>query len=104
MSAHKEHFTWKHYAINGTVLTFLMSLTIWASTIEMGMLNLPVALAIALTKVVFILMIFMNVWKSSQLTKVFAGAGFFWLMILLAFVFADLLLPELGSPGTTPIP
>ncbi len=106
MSANHDHFTAKAYVINALILVFLMTATIVAYYIEMGMWNLPVAIGIGITKMMFILMVFMNVWKSSQLTKVFAGAGFFWFLILIGFTIADFLpatLP-LGGPTTSALP
>lgn len=106
MSANHDHFTWKAYVINGLILASLMVLTIVASWIHLPYgLNFPVALGIAITKMTFILLIFMNVWKSSSLAKLFAGAGFFWFLILIAFTFADFsVLAEVGTPTTSPIP
>ena len=89
MSAHHDNFSWKAYVANGCILAFLMLMTVWASYIELGAWNFPLALAIAITKMTFIVLIFMNVAKSSNLARVFAGAGFFWFLILIAFTFAD---------------
>lgn len=106
MSAHKEHFTATHYIVNGLILAFLMVLTIVASWYHLPYrLNFPVAIGIALTKVTFIAMIFMNVAKSSSLAKLFAGAGFFWFLILIAFTFMDFTpLHYVGTAVTEPIP
>lgn len=106
MSAQHDNFTWKAYVANGAVLAFLMCLTIAASWVHLPYgLNLPVAIGIAVTKMTFILLIFMNVWKSSSLTRLFAGAGFFWFLILISFTLADFSpLAHLATPTTTPIP
>jgi cytochrome c oxidase subunit 4 len=49
------------------------------------------ALAIAFAKAALIVLVFMHVQYSSRLTKLFAAAGFFWLIILFLFTFSDYL-------------
>ncbi len=68
------------------VLTFT---TVAVSKIELGELNVVVALTIAVIKGSLVVWFFMHLNHSTSLTKLFAGAGLFWLAILLAFVFAD---------------
>lgn len=86
------------YVGNFCVLAFLMALTVWAyyATFVPAALALPIALAIAITKATFIILVFMNVYWSSKLTKIFAAAGFCWLMILLFFLAIEYGWPELG--------
>ena len=76
---HEEHHfvAWRVYAYNFTALSALMALTVWAAFIEMGALNLPVALAIAVAKTACIVLIFMNVKYYGHLVWIFAGVGFF---------------------------
>lgn len=54
-----------------------------------GELNSVVALTIAVVKALLVILFFMHVRYSSRLTWVFAGAGFFWLLILLTLTMAD---------------
>jgi cytochrome c oxidase subunit IV len=54
-----------------------------------GELNTLVALTIAIVKALLVILFFMHVRYSSRLTWVFAGAGFFWLLILLTLTMAD---------------
>ncbi len=54
-----------------------------------GGLNSIVALTIAVVKALLVILFFMHVRYSSRLTWVFAGAGFFWLLILLVLTMAD---------------
>jgi cytochrome c oxidase subunit 4 len=74
-------------------LTVLMILTILAAKIDFGhhWINLAVALTIALAKMTCIMLFFMHVKYSSRLTWVFAGAGFFWFLIMISFTLADFL-------------
>lgn len=88
----------KVYFANFAVLVFLMALTVAAykATFIPQVWALPVAMGIAITKASFIIMIFMNVWWSARLTKVFAAAGFVWLSILLGFLLVEYSAPEAG--------
>jgi len=54
-----------------------------------GELNTIAALTIAIVKALLVILFFMHVRYSSRLTWVFAGAGFFWLLILLTLTLAD---------------
>jgi len=90
----------KYYAMNFVALTVLMIATVLVSFVHLGVFNLPVALAIAITKAMLIILIFMDVRNASQLTWVFAGAGFFWFMILLGITMVDMAPGVHESMGT----
>ena len=89
--AEHSHPTPKLYGIilaclvAGTVLTF------FAATWEMGIFNPVVALTIACTKAVLVILFFMHVRYSSKLTKITIAAGFFWLLILITLSLSDYL-------------
>ena len=76
-----------------TVLIALMAfmfLTIAAYYMHINPItNLLIALLIAFTKVSLIVMFFMHVKYSTNLTRIFATAGFFWLVIFFTLLFAD---------------
>ena len=57
-------------------------LTVTAAFVNMGFLNTPVALVIALIKASLVILFFMHVKYSPKLVGLFAAAGFFWLCIL----------------------
>lgn len=99
------------YVFNALALGTLMLLTVGAYYMEFGRFAFAIALCIAIMKATLIILIFMNVKYSSNLTRLFAASGFFWFLILISFIMADFLLPELGtpyldlaSPGTSPLP
>jgi cytochrome c oxidase subunit 4 len=69
----------------GTIVTYL------AAKVELGLFNAPVALTIAVTKAVFVVLFFMHVKDSTRLTKVTIVAGVFWLAILLTLTMTDFL-------------
>ena len=76
-------------AIFGTLLVLTLA-TAGASYVDLGgHLNAILALLIAGGKALLVILFFMHVRYSSRLTWVFVGAGFFWLMIMLALTIAD---------------
>jgi len=56
-----------------------------------GVLNVVVALTIAVAKASLVAVFFMHLLHSSRLTWLFAGAGVFWLGILLILTISDYL-------------
>ena len=79
------------------VLTFV---TYWVATIDLGWLNTPVALAVALFKASLVIIYFMGVRYNTPLTKVVVLAGFFWLLIMFSLTMADYVSrPWIGVPG-----
>jgi len=78
-------------AIFGTLLALTLA-TAGAAFLDLGgSLNAIVALLIAGAKALLVILFFMHVLYSSRLTWVFVGAGFFWLLIMLALTLADVL-------------
>jgi cytochrome c oxidase subunit 4 len=61
------------------------------SKLELGEFNFVVAMTIAVIKASLVVWFFMDVRRSSSMTKLFVGAGLFWLAILLVFVLSDYL-------------
>ena len=72
------------------VALLALTWTTWyASTLELGKFNTLVALTIAVSKMTLVVWFFMHVRSSSSLTKVTILAGFFWLLLLMAFTQTD---------------
>ncbi|MCS6926321.1 MAG: cytochrome C oxidase subunit IV family protein [Candidatus Binatia bacterium] len=80
-------------------LLLLTFVTVAVAYIDLGPLNNLVALSIAVTKTVLVILYFMHVRYSSQLTWVFVGAGFFWLLLMIALTLSDVF-----SRGWLPLP
>jgi len=72
-------------------LLLLTLVTVEVAFFDMGLLNFPVALAISTFKSLIVILYFMHLRYSSRLTWVVAGAGFFWLFILIALTMSDYL-------------
>ena len=66
-----------------TVVTYLVA------RVDLGRLNVVIALAIAATKVSLVALYFMHARYSSRLTRVVIGAGLAWLAILLTLTLTD---------------
>ena len=82
-------------------LMVLTGLTVFASTVDLGVWNTPVALVIAVTKVALVVLFFMHVKYSSRLVSLAVGAAMLWLLLLIAGVIADYVSRGwVGSPGT----
>jgi len=65
------------------------ALTTYAATVDLGVLNDAVALAIAGTKAALVILYFMHVRYSSRLIWVFSLAGFAWLLLFFVLIMAD---------------
>jgi cytochrome c oxidase subunit 4 len=74
----------------------LLALTIAAARFDLGAANVPIALAIAIAKAILIVLFFMHVRYGSPLLRLFAAGGFFWLLIMLAFILADVQARSIG--------
>ena len=81
----------KTYALIFAALIALTITTVGVSKLELGEYNFICAMTIAVIKGALVVAFFMDVRRSSSLTKLFVGAGFFWLAILLVFVLSDYL-------------
>ena len=75
-------------------------ITVAIAYFDIGLLNTPVALAIAVTKATLVVWYFMGVRWNTPLTKVVVVAGFFWLFILFGLTLNDYLTRDwLGVVG-----
>ena len=66
-------------------------ITVVVAYFDIGLLNTPVALAIAVAKASLVVIYFMGVRWNTPLTKVVVVAGFFWLFILFGLTLNDYL-------------
>lgn len=84
---------WIYIAIFLALLA-LTATTVGVAFIDLGSfhnmdLNTLAALTIAVIKMLLVVLFFMHVRAASSLTKVIIAAGFFWLMLLMAFTLTD---------------
>jgi len=73
------------------LLMVMTVITVLVASVDLGPLNVLVALTIAIIKATAVVLIFMHVWWGSKLTKVLVIAGIFWLFIMLVFTLSDYL-------------
>ena len=72
-------------------LLVLTGFTIFIANQDLGMLNTPVALLVAITKASLVIIFFMGVRWNTPLTKTVAISGFVWILILFAMGMNDYL-------------
>ena len=87
------------YLIIVVALLFGTAITVWASYIDLGewhiapgmtlFWNPVMALAIAATKMILVVLFFMHVKYSTKLTKLTVGAGIFTFLVLIAMTLSD---------------
>src|SRR6187431_403574 len=73
------------YLVIAAALFVLLGVTVGVAYIDLGALNIVVAMTIAVIKGTLVVLYFMHVRYNSRLVWLFAGAGFFWLLILFFF-------------------
>jgi len=77
-------------AVFGALLALTIT-TVAVSRLELGEFNFVAAMTIAVIKATLVVMFFMDVRNATSMTKLFVGAGLFWMAILLVFVLSDYL-------------
>lgn len=78
------------YAVFAALMVLTVA-TVLVSRVDLGSLNLPVAMAVAVTKALLVLLIFMEVKFSPKLVQVTAAAGFLFFGILIYYTMTDYL-------------
>ena len=79
-----------YVTVFGTLMV-LTTITVAAAFTNLGSLNFPVALAIAITKATVVVLFFMHVKYSSKLTKFVVASSLFFLATLFGLTFTDYL-------------
>ena len=72
-------------------LMVLTAITVAVSFINLGSLNFPIAIGVAITKATLVVLFFMHVKYSSHMTKMIVAIAIFFLMILLGLTMTDYL-------------
>jgi cytochrome c oxidase subunit 4 len=91
--------TKRQYAYVFGILMILTLVTTWAGLVDLGRLNVVVALAIAVIKASLVVLFFMHIYWSTKLNRVVVVAGFAWLALLLWLTLTDFV-----SRGWLPFP
>lgn len=91
------------YYIVFAALMVLMVMTVGARFVDFGsVINVMIAMGIAIAKTVLIVLYFMHVRYNTPLTKVFAATGFVFLLILFVLTMADYLSRNWPPPVVGP--
>ncbi len=77
------------YVLIWAILICLTFTTLGVAFLDLGPWNIVVALMIAFTKASLVVLYFMHVKQTSNLTRLFVVAGFFFLAILIALAMTD---------------
>lgn len=77
-----------YYTVFAALLVLLV-LTVAAAQIPNPLVNIVVAITIAVVKAALIVLYFMHVRYSNSLVQLFVVAGFAWLMLLIALTLSD---------------
>jgi cytochrome c oxidase subunit 4 len=87
---HEEHIVplKVYFAVFGALMV-LTATTVFAATVDLGPLNLAVALGIAITKATLVILYFMHVKYSGNMVKVYVAAGFLFFVIMLGITLSD---------------
>jgi cytochrome c oxidase subunit IV len=102
MSEHSERHIVpvKTYVLVFLTLIVMTWVTAYVSTVDLGRLNVFVALSIAIFKASLVILFFMHVKYGSRLTKFIILAGLYWLILLLFIAMIDLWTRGwMGVPG-----
>jgi cytochrome c oxidase subunit 4 len=95
-----EHIvTKKQYALIFAILMLLTLATTAIGMIDLGRLNVVVALVIATIKALLVVLFFMHIYWSSKLNKLVVVSGVVWLALLLWLTLTDIF-----SRGWLPFP
>lgn len=89
MSAHVHIPRVRTLVLVWLTLICLTGMTTGVSYVELGWMNIVIALLIAVFKASLVAWIFMGVRHTTTLTKLFVVAGLVWLSILILVTFSD---------------
>jgi len=90
-----------YYVIFGSLMV-LTTITVIVAFINLGALNFPVALGIAIVKATLVVLFFMHVKYSSRLTQLVVGAAFLWLGVLILGTLNDYYAPDVNRGSRPP--
>jgi cytochrome c oxidase subunit IV len=82
------------------VLIALTAVTVGAAFLDLLYFSTPIALGIACSKALLVMLFFMELRHSPKLTWIIVGNGVFWLIVMIALTMSDMISRGwLGFPG-----
>jgi cytochrome c oxidase subunit 4 len=94
------------YFVIWAILLVLTGVTVWTGYMDLGSINLPLAMVIATTKATLVVLFFMHMTEAAGANRLVFSASFVFLLVMIIGVFGDLwtrspmTLPS-GAPGLT---
>lgn len=88
-ATHEAIVSRKVYLLVFAALMVGTGVTVAAARVDLGPINIVVAMTIAAAKALLVVLYFMHMRHSHRLTWVFAGAAVLWLVLLLGLTMAD---------------
>jgi len=85
----------EHHGMGRYVLVWLALLvgtlvTVFTGRMDLGSANLPIALIIASTKALLVVLFFMHLWESTGINRLIFSVSVVFVLVLLAGVFGDI--------------
>jgi cytochrome c oxidase subunit 4 len=103
MSESKEHvIPFRTYALIFAALLALTFITYRVALVDLGKWNIVVAIVIACTKAVLVVLFFMHAAYAPRRTRLVILAGIFWMLLLLGLTLTDYTTRPPATYGTTP--
>ncbi len=79
------------YVSVAAALLALLGLTLGLALVDLGPMNFPLAMAIAVTKAALVVVFFMHIRSGPRVTRIAALAGIFWLAFMFILTLSDFL-------------
>jgi cytochrome c oxidase subunit 4 len=105
--AERAHTSAMTYVVTWAVLVVLAAATYLLARADLGALQLPAAMAIAMAKAVLVVLIFMHLLEHGPANRIFFLVAFLFIVLLVALTTADVAtrgqaeLPRVGPTGVT---
>jgi cytochrome c oxidase subunit 4 len=88
-AGHHDHGT-KRYFIVWAILLICTVLTVWTGYMDLGAMNLPLALTIATFKATLVVLFFMHMTEAAGTNRIVFVTSFVFLLVMIFGVFGDL--------------
>lgn len=109
MAEEGEHHSALPYFIVWVALIVLTATTFYTGRMHVGTWALPLALAIAVTKSLLVILFFMHLWEQKGANRIVIGTSFVFVALIISLTVADVatrfpLATPAGAPFGTDVP
>lgn len=90
-STHKaaHHHSATPYVVVWLALLAFTAITVWTGHMHLGAWALPLAMAIATTKSILVMLFFMHLWEQKGTNRMVAGVSFLFVALLMGMTLID---------------